>query len=212
MSFGLDESSLPQIGDAVAMALEQVQSYLETDDRQQARTALQEAEGDASTSDEYGAIAGVVLSDLGDEEWGRRVLSKAIERAPSATALASLAGHALQIGDMDLVHTIINRATDRATSVSDAMGAAAIAEVFGDDSAITKVFYNKAETLVSTSNDLITMSRGVAVMDPDRARRYLQQALDRLSTREDREAVAEVAEEVLDDGEWAERIRTEGMS
>ena len=150
MNLEPDDLALPQIGDAVAAAVEQAQSHLEDDNHEQARVALQEAEGLAATSDEYGAIAGVILSELGDEEWGRAVLAEAIDRATTATGLAALSGYAIQIGDTKLAQSIIRDAEAKATSSSDAMGAAAIAEVFGDDPGLAQALHRKAEALAST--------------------------------------------------------------
>lgn len=150
MNFQPDDTSLPQIGDAVTAAVEQAESHLEEDDREHARAALQEAEGLASTSDEYGAIAGVILSELCDEEWGRKVLAEAVDRATTATGLATLAGYALQISDVDLTRTIIGGAEAKATSSVDAVGAVAIAKVFGGDPDLSEALHRKAEALAST--------------------------------------------------------------
>ena len=100
-------------------AVELAQNHLDQGNTDQARAVFRDAETRASTSDELGLVASVVLSDPGDEEWRRPILNRAGELAPSATSSATLASHALQIGDVDL-------ARYRTTSVRDAMGVASI--------------------------------------------------------------------------------------
>jgi len=207
MNFNIDESSIPQISEVVTTAIEQAQRHIEAGNNDQARAVLQDAEEKASNSDEYGLIAGIVLSDLGDENWGQAILSKAVELAPSATSLATLSSHALQIGDMDLARNIMKDAEARTTSVSDAMGAASIAEVFGDDQTIAEGLYVKAESLASTCNDFVLMAQGTAFTNPDRTRTYLERAVALVKGPEDQEAVANTVEEYMSDEEWAGKIR-----
>ena len=103
----------------------------------------------------------------------------------------------------------MKNADARTTSVSDAMGAASICEVFGDDQGLAERLYAKAESLASTCNDFVLMAQGTAFTNPDRTRTYLERALGLVKGPEDREAVANAVEEYGSDEEWALTIRAE---